>query len=99
MHDAAAERGAELARSKGCVQCHTVDGSARIGPTWLHAWGSTITTEDGRRVDVDDAYVRRSMLQSQADLVKGFPPVMPSFEGMLKPDEQDDLVAYIHSLR
>ncbi len=96
---AAAERGAELARQKGCVRCHTVDGSARVGPTWLRAWGSTITTEDGRRVDVDEAYVRRSILQPQADLVKGFPPVMPTFDGVLKPDEQDDLVAYIRSLR
>ena len=33
------ELGERLHTTKGCVQCHSVDGSAKVGPTWKGIWG------------------------------------------------------------
>ena len=32
---------------------------------------------------VDDAYLRESILTSQAKIVKGFQPLMPTFQGLI----------------
>jgi cytochrome c oxidase subunit 2 len=91
--------GAELYERKGCVTCHTVDGSTRIGPTFLHDYGTTIALDDGRTVVMDDAYITESVIYPRAKSRPGYPPAMPSYEGMLKPRELAALTAYIRSLR
>lgn len=92
-------RGAEVFERKGCVACHSVDGSARVGPSLLHDFGSTVELDDGRRVAMDEAYIRESVLSPRAASRPGYPPSMPSFDGLIKPQELDALVAYIASLR
>src|SRR5690348_9111216 len=47
--------GAKLYQQKSCVTCHSVDGSVRIGPTFLHDFGSQVTLEDGTIVLMDAA--------------------------------------------
>ena len=32
---------------------------------------------------VDEAYLRESILNSQAKIVKGFQPLMPTFQGLI----------------
>ena len=62
----------------GCVVCHTPDGRAGVGPTWQGIYGSEETLADGTTVTVDDAYIRESILDPNAKIVKGFPPnIMP----------------------
>ncbi len=90
--------GARLFESKGCAACHTVDGTAKIGPSLQHAFGSVIALEDGSRVTVDDAYLRESVLQPRARSRAGYGPTMPSFEDLLSPRELDAIVAYVRSL-
>jgi cytochrome c oxidase subunit 2 len=90
------EQGRALADSKGCVACHTIDGSARVGPTWKGLYGKTETMSDGSTALVDEAYLRSFIRNPQARNVKGFPPVMPRLE--LSDDELSALVAYIQSL-
>ena len=48
---------------------------------------------------VDETYVRESMMQPQAKVVKGFEPIMPTFQGLLRENEIQGLVAYIKSLQ
>jgi len=50
-------------------------------------------------VMVDDNYVRESMMNPQAKVVKGYDPIMPTFQGLLKPNQVNGLVAYIESLK
>ena len=58
--------------------CHTPDGRAGVGPTWQRIYGSEETLADGTTVTVDDAYIRESILDPNAKIVKGFPPnIMP----------------------
>jgi cytochrome c oxidase subunit II len=86
-------RGRDLAQSKGCVACHTVDGRSGVGPTWKGLYGKTETFTDGSTALVDEAYLRGFIRDPKARNVKGFPPVMPQIE--LAGDELDALVAYI----
>lgn len=84
---------------KGCNACHTIDGSPRVGPTWLHAFGGQVTLTDGTKVPMDENYIRESMMSPQAKIHQGFPPSMPSFEGQLKENEINGVIEYIKSLK
>lgn len=89
-------QGQALAESKGCVACHSVDGSPRVGPSWKGLWGSQRPLADGSSVLADEAYVRRAIRDPQAQLARGFPPVMPP--SALSDEELEALTAYLRSL-
>jgi cytochrome c oxidase subunit 2 len=93
-------RGTQLYQEKGCMACHSIDGTPRVGPTLKGLFGKTITVmTDGkeRNITADEAYLRKSILEPNADVVKGFPPVMPP-EKMTK-DEIDKFIHYIKELK
>jgi cytochrome c oxidase subunit 2 len=94
-----AERGHQVAAEHGCLRCHSVDGSAFIGPTWANAFGRYRPTADGRAVLVDEAYLTESMMDPRAVIAAGFSPVMPSYQGALPPADTAAIVEYIRSLR
>lgn len=101
QEDPLVARGAELYEEKACASCHTVDGSALVGPTWEGLFGSEVKLADGSTVTADEAYVRESMLQPSAKTVDGFQEGL--METVIKPNSLDDeevraLVAYIKSL-
>jgi cytochrome c oxidase subunit 2 len=83
----------------GCNSCHTVDGSKSKGPSWKGVYGSMVELNNGTSVLADEAYIRESMMNPAAKVVKGFDPIMPTFQGLLKKNQQDGLVAYIESLK
>ncbi|CAB3760290.1 cytochrome B558 subunit A [Burkholderia sp. MSh2] len=89
------EQGRALAASRGCVACHTVDGSPRVGPTWKGLYGKTETMADGSTAKVDEAYLRAFIRDPTARVVKGYAPVMPHFD--LSEPELAALVAYIEA--
>jgi cytochrome c oxidase subunit 2 len=97
--DGLAARGHAVAAAHGCLRCHSVDGSPFIGPTWARAFGSQRPTADGRAVLVDEAYLTESMMDPRAVIAAGFQPVMPSYQGLLTPEETSALLEYIRSLR
>lgn len=89
--------GRELLEKHGCTGCHSLDGSPGIGSTFKGIWGrqTTVVTNGAERtIIVDEAYLRRSILEPQADLVKGLQPIMPPFA--LK---EDEIKAMIEALR
>ncbi len=92
-------RGFELTMTKGCLTCHSPDGTEKVGPSWLHAWGSEVTLEGGRTARVDADYIRRALQDPEADRVAGFVAHMPSYAEFLTDAEIDDLIAYIASLK
>lgn len=89
-------RGLDLAESRGCVACHTLDGRAGIGPSWGGSWGAERRMTDGRMVIVDERYLRRAMIDPAAELVEGFDPVM--LPASFTEAELADVVALIRSL-
>lgn len=90
--------GRRLYEQKGCVACHTLDGTPRIGPSWAGIWGTLVTTADGQARRVDEAYIKASIRDPQAFARPGFPPAMPTFDGQLDERKLAALVALIASL-
>jgi mono/diheme cytochrome c family protein len=92
-------RGAQLARGTGCVACHATDDKKLVGPGWGGLYNSTVKLADGSTVIADDAYLRESIRQPNAKIVAGYATgVMPAYEALLKDDEVNAIVAYLHSL-
>jgi len=90
---ALAEQGQALAQAKGCVACHSVNGTPGVGPTWKGLYRSTQTMADGSTAVADEAYLRAFIRDPKARVVKGFAPIMPNFD--LSEQELAALVAYI----
>jgi cytochrome c oxidase subunit 2 len=91
--------GRAVAVRRACVACHTLDGQRHIGPTWAGLYGSERTLSDGRKVIADEAYLTRSMMEPNADLVAGYPQVMPTYQGTLTAAEAGALVELIRALK
>jgi len=92
--------GHELLEKHGCLGCHSLDGTPKVGPTLKGLWGSSVTVVTGgaeRTVTVDEEYLRRSIREPNADIVKGFPPIMPTL--VLKNDEIRDIIEYLKGLK
>lgn len=81
--------GSNLATTSGCIGCHSTNGLDGTGPTW-----------QGLGATVDDEYLRRAIVDPNADIAPGYEPgVMPATYGdSLSSEEVDALVAYIKSL-
>ena len=79
-----ADIGKKIYEGKACNTCHSLDGSAKVGPSFKGLWGRQETMTDGTTVTVDENYVRESILQPSAKVVKGYQPVMPTFQGSVK---------------
>jgi cytochrome c oxidase subunit 2 len=94
-----AERGKTVAAERGCLRCHSLDGSPFIGPTWAGAFGAMRQTADGREIVIDEAYLTESMMDPQAVVAAGFQPVMPSYQGLLSPADAAAILELIRSLR
>jgi cytochrome c oxidase subunit 2 len=92
------QRGRELASERGCFNCHTIDGQPHIGPSWASLYKSTVTLSDGRSVVADEAYLTRSMMEPQVEIVAGYKPVMPTYRGVLQEPEVAALVEFIRSI-
>jgi cytochrome c oxidase subunit II len=91
--------GRAVAARRACFSCHTLDGQPHIGPTWAGLYQSKVGLTDGRIVIADDAYLTRSMMEPEVEVVTGFKPVMPSYRGLLAEPEVAALVEFIRSLR
>lgn len=87
--------GETIANRNGCFACHSVDGSKSIGPSWQGLWGKTETLVDGSRVVVDEDYFIESILQPNAKIVQGYPPVMVPYQ--LSDAELQALIAFAKS--
>lgn len=81
--------GSNLATTNGCIGCHSVNGLDGTGPTWT-----------GLAARVDEEYLRRAILEPNADIAEGYTEgVMPvTYADSLSAEDVDALVAYIQSI-
>jgi cytochrome c oxidase subunit 2 len=94
-----AVQGRTAASRYGCFSCHTVDGQRHIGPTWQGLYQATQHLTGGRTIVADEAYLTRSMMEPLADVVEGYSPVMPTYQGVLPEADAEAIVEFIKSLR
>jgi cytochrome c oxidase subunit II len=81
----------------GCSTCHRSDAPGR-GPNLQGVFGRPVQLDDGRVVTADENYIRLSILNPGLTRVKGFQPIMPTFQGLVTDEQLNELVAYIKSL-
>ena len=89
------ELGAKLYTKKACNTCHTLDGSALVGPSYLQTsqmWGQERVFDDGSSTVIDDNYIRSSILEPMTQIVAGYQGVMPTYQGLLSDRELDALI-------
>ncbi len=92
-----AAAGAKRFQEQACNSCHTEQAGAR-GPSLVGLFGKTVRLQGGQTIVADEAYIRESITNSQARLVEGYPPIMPTFQGLISEDGLLQLVAYVKSL-
>ena len=92
-----AEYGEGLYATKACVTCHSLDGSATVGPTFQGLFGRQEQLNDGSSVQVDEEYLRESIVEPGAKIVNGYQNVMPMMT--LDDTEVQALVEYIKSVQ
>ena len=93
-----AEAGQRVSEIQGCVQCHTTDGTKKIGPSYLGLFGSTRSLKDGSTVVADEDYIRESILDPMAKIAAGYDPVMPTFQGRISDREITVIIEYLKTL-
>jgi cytochrome c oxidase subunit 2 len=92
-----ASQGEKLFQKYACNTCHTNDATGR-GPVLLGLYGTNVTLTNDATVTADENYIRESILNPQAKIVKGFTGIMPTFQGQVSEDDLLKLVSYVHSL-
>jgi cytochrome c oxidase subunit 2 len=92
------EAGKQIYSKKGCNACHSVDGTDMVGPTWLDLYGKNREFTDGTSAIADEVYLKESIIYPQTKIVKGYQPVMPSYQGLLVDKEIEAIIEYIKEL-
>lgn len=99
------EEGAKLYQMIGCMACHSTDGSTvgKVGPSWKGLFGSDRQlAKGGKSAVADEAYLRESITDPSAKVVKGFEKFdtgMPIYAGILNESQIESLVLYIKTLK
>jgi cytochrome c oxidase subunit 2 len=93
-----AEAGARLYATRGCAQCHSVDGRSGTGPTFQGLFGHPVPLREGGSVIADENYLRESIVAPEAKVAAGYQPVMPTYKGRLKDGEITAIIEYLKTL-
>jgi cytochrome c oxidase subunit 2 len=92
-----AERGAALFQQLACNSCHLDSGQGR-GPSLKDIFGKPVELQGGGTAVADEAYLRESILNSQAKIVRGFQPLMPTFQGLISEEGLVALIEHVKSM-
>ena len=91
------QQGAQLFRTLGCSGCHMGSTTVRA-PRLEGLFGKQVALQDGQVVTADEQYIRDSILLPNLQIVAGYAPVMPTFQGHVSEEELLQLISYIKSL-
>lgn len=87
-----AESGRKFMETTGCFTCH---GNQVIAPKLEGIFGTLQPLADGHSVRADENYIRESILNPTAKVVKGFAPAMPPYAGQVKEEDILLVIRYI----
>lgn len=93
------QMGEKLYKSKGCMSCHSIDGSKNTGPTWKGIFGTEEPLEGGGKALVDENYIQESILNPGAKIRATFGNVMTVYQGRITQREIDLLIDFIKTLK
>ena len=85
------------------MACHSIDGSQMTGPSFKGVFGHEVTVTTAgkeRTLTVDEAYIKHSILEPNADIVKGFNAnLMQTYKGQLTDQEIANIIEFIKSVK
>jgi cytochrome c oxidase subunit II len=94
--------GKNIMQVKGCVICHSTNGTVVVGPSFKGIYGTKITVITAGKeheITVDDGYIARSINDPAADVVKGFKEgQMVSYKGQFTDEDIKNIIEYIKTL-
>jgi cytochrome c oxidase subunit 2 len=91
------EAGARQFQQLGCETCHKEADQGR-GPKLSGVYGKPVMLTTGQEVVADEDYIRNSILDPGSQVMGGYKPIMPTFQGQVSEETLMQLVSYIQSL-
>jgi cytochrome c oxidase subunit II len=92
-----ASKGRKLFTRLGCISCHGNQPGV-LAPSLHGIFGKNEQLSDGTSIFVDENYLRESILNPNAKIVKGYQAIMPTFMGLINEEDLLNLIAYIKAL-
>jgi mono/diheme cytochrome c family protein len=98
-----AAQGQQLFTRYRCTECHSLNGQRLVGPPLNGLYESKVPLRNGTVVTADDAYIKLSILEPDAQIVNGYQSgIMSGHIGQFQSDIAQDnnldaLVAFIKS--
>jgi len=90
--------GLAIMKANACLTCHSLDGSKIIGPTFKGLYGSkrdVVTDQGEKQVDAFDDYIKKSITEPNAEVVKGYNKgLMQPYKDVIKGEDLDKIVDY-----
>jgi len=90
--------GMAVLKANACITCHSIDGTKVIGPSFKGLFGAkrNVLTDQGEKEVVADAdYIKRSILDPNGEIVKGYNKgLMQSYKDVLNAEDIDKIVDY-----
>jgi cytochrome c oxidase subunit 2 len=93
-----AQAGETIFHRVGCSGCHEATSTFHA-PLLNGLYGSQVPLQTGEMVTADRQYLRDSILLPNKQIVAGFAPIMPTYQGQLSEEQVNELVSYIISLK
>jgi len=97
---AAAGQGFKILQAKGCLGCHSMDGSKKVGPTFKGLLGreeTVLMAGQEKQIKVDRDFIREHILNPQSATTKSYPPIMPKIP--MTDEELDTIVSFLETLK
>jgi cytochrome c oxidase subunit 2 len=95
--------GLQVLKKNACISCHSLDGTKLVGPSFKGVWGITETVvTDGaeREITVDEEYIKTSVYDPNADVVKGYNPgLMINYKDLVSEEELKNIIEYLKTLK
>ena len=90
--------GLTIIKANACLTCHSLDGSKIIGPSFKGLYGrkTIVVTDAGEKeIESTDDYIKRSILDPNAEIVKGYNKgLMQSYKEKINAEDLDKIVDY-----
>lgn len=85
-------RGEKLFKQNNCLSCH---GDVSRGPSLQGIFGKLVEFQDGTTIKADENYLRESILNPAAKVVRGYQPVMPLYSQQMNEEQVMEILAYL----
>jgi cytochrome c oxidase subunit 2 len=89
--------GERLFQQLRCESCHQTTSNEK-GPTLTGLFGRRVKLESGESVLADEAYIRESILNPHNQIVAGYRPIMPTYQGQISEDALHQIIVYLRTL-